>query len=76
MTHRIAYYRVSSGDQSIEAQRAAMAGGAAFDAEYSDEGVSGLVMAVERPGFADLLKAVRALRDLEPSPWRTAARSS
>jgi putative DNA-invertase from lambdoid prophage Rac len=60
MTHRIAYYRVSSGDQSIEAQRAAMAGGVPFDAEYSDEGVSGLVMAVERPGFAKLLASLRS----------------
>lgn len=57
MKHRIAYYRVSTADQSIEAQRAAMGG--SFDAEYQDEGVSGLVMAAERPGFAKLLASVR-----------------
>lgn len=57
MKHRIAYYRVSTADQSIEAQRAAMGGN--FDAEYQDEGVSGLVMAADRPGFAKLLASVR-----------------
>lgn len=55
---RIAYYRVSTGDQSIEAQRQAMGG--RFDREFSDEGVSGGVMAEERPGFAKLLEQVRA----------------
>ncbi|WP_309645683.1 recombinase family protein, partial [Phenylobacterium sp.] len=54
---RIAYYRVSSRDQSIEAQRHAMGGG--FDREFSDEGVSGGVMAADRPGFAKLLDQVR-----------------
>lgn len=57
MNHRIAYYRVSTTDQSIEAQRNAMGG--SFDQEFSDEGVSGSVMAASRPGFADLLKSVR-----------------
>lgn len=57
MTHRIAYYRVSTGDQSIEAQRAAMGG--SFDQEFSDEGVSGAMLAADRPAFAKLLNAVR-----------------
>ena len=57
MTHRIAYYRVSTGDQSIEAQRSALGGG--FNAEYSDEGVSGATMAADRPQFAKLLEHVR-----------------
>lgn len=57
MSHRIAYYRVSTADQSTEAQRAAMGG--AFDQEFSDEGVSGGVMAAERPGFSAMLSAVR-----------------
>ncbi len=35
--HRIAYYRVSTGDQSIESQRLALGGD--FDQEFSDEGV-------------------------------------
>ena len=55
--HRIAYYRVSTGDQSIDAQRNAMGGD--FDREYSDEGVSGSIMAADRPAFAKLLEGVR-----------------
>ena len=57
MTHRIAYYRVSTGDQSIEAQRTAMGGG--FDQEFSDEGISGATLAADRPGFAKLLSSIR-----------------
>lgn len=57
MSHRIAYYRVSTTDQSIEAQRAAMGG--PFDQEFSDEGVSGGVLATDRPGFAAMLAALR-----------------
>ncbi len=65
---RIAYYRVSTSDQSIEAQRVALAevlgkdeNGKAvkFDNEFIDAGVSGGVMAGQRPGFADLLRYVR-----------------
>lgn len=56
--HRIAYYRVSTGDQSIESQRIAL--GADFDQEFSDEGVSGGTLAAKRPGFADLLSRVRS----------------
>lgn len=55
--HRIAYYRVSTGDQSIDAQRVALGGG--FDQEFSDEGVSGGTTAASRPGFAELLAKVR-----------------
>lgn len=54
---RIAYYRVSTGDQSIEAQRHAL--GPDFDKEFTDEGVSGGIMAANRPGFAKLLEQVR-----------------
>lgn len=61
---RIAYYRVSQSSQSIESQRAAMAGAVAgsvpFDAEYMDEGVSGATLAASRPGFSELLKYIRA----------------
>ena len=56
--HRIAYYRVSTGDQSIESQRLALGGD--FDQEFSDEGVSGGTLAAKRPGFADLLSKVRS----------------
>jgi putative DNA-invertase from lambdoid prophage Rac len=54
---RIAYYRVSTTDQSIDAQRHAMGGG--FDREFKDEGVSGGVPAAARPGFASLLSFIR-----------------
>lgn len=60
MSHRIAYYRVSTGDQSIEAQRAAMQDGKPFDREFADEGISGATMASSRPQFAKLLDQVRS----------------
>lgn len=55
---RIAYYRVSSSDQSIESQRAAMGG--SFDETFADEGVSGATLAASRPGFGKLLAYARA----------------
>lgn len=58
MSHRIAYYRVSTADQSTEAQRAAMGGN--FDQEFTDEGVSGGVLAADRPGFAAMIATVRS----------------
>jgi putative DNA-invertase from lambdoid prophage Rac len=60
MSHRIAYYRVSTGDQSIEAQRAAISAGKTFDREYADEGISGATMAASRPEFSKLLEQVRS----------------
>jgi putative DNA-invertase from lambdoid prophage Rac len=54
---RIAYYRVSTTDQSIDAQRGALGGG--FDREFSDEGISGGTLAAQRPGFAALLSYIR-----------------
>jgi putative DNA-invertase from lambdoid prophage Rac len=54
---RIAYYRVSTRDQSIAAQRDALGG--EFEEEYSDEGVSGATLAAKRPGFAKLLSYIR-----------------
>lgn len=61
MAH-IAYFRVSTVDQSIESQRAALlpkAGPSGFDKVFTDEGVSGAVPAAQRPGFASLLQYVR-----------------
>jgi putative DNA-invertase from lambdoid prophage Rac len=52
-TPRIAYYRVSTIDQTIDAQRVAMGG--EFDMEFKDEGVSGSIPAAKRPGFAAML---------------------
>lgn len=54
---KIAYYRVSTGGQSIEAQRSALGGG--FDKEFSDEGVSGKTLAANREGFSQLLRYIR-----------------
>lgn len=54
---RIAYFRCSTSDQSIEAQRHALGG--KFKKEFKDEGVSGSVPAAQRPGFAQLLAYVR-----------------
>ena len=54
---RICYLRVSTGEQSVEAQRKALGG--TFEREFLDEGVSGAVAAAKRPGFAALLSYVR-----------------
>lgn len=54
---RIAYFRVSTGEQSIQSQRHALGG--AFDKEFTDEGVSGATLAADRPGFSALLSYVR-----------------
>lgn len=54
---RIAYYRVSTSDQSIESQRTALGG--PFDHEFTDAGISGGTVAATRPGFGRLLSYVR-----------------
>lgn len=54
---RIAYLRISTGSQSVEAQRLALGGN--FNREFVDEGVSGATPAADRPGFAKLLSYVR-----------------
>ena len=54
---RIAYFRVSTEGQSIESQRKALGG--SFDKEFKDEGVSGSIRGVDRPGFSELLSYVR-----------------
>lgn len=54
---RFAYYRVSTGDQSVEAQRQALGGD--FDREFQDVGVSGGVLAADRPAFGKLLEQIR-----------------
>ena len=61
MAH-LAYFRVSTTDQSIEAQRHALvkaAGPEGFAREFHDEGVSGAIPAAQRPGFAALLAYAR-----------------
>lgn len=54
---RLAYFRVSTSDQSVEAQRSALGG--TFAKEFMDEGVSGSILAADRPGFASLLSYAR-----------------
>lgn len=54
---RLAYFRVSTVDQSIASQRSALGGD--FAKEFCDEGVSGSVLAADRPGFAALLAYAR-----------------
>lgn len=54
---RIAYYRSSTTDQSTESQRQALGG--PFEREFVDEGVSGAVLAGDRPSFSKLLQYVR-----------------
>lgn len=57
----IAYYRVSTSGQTIAAQRSALLGSMIqpFDKEFVDEGVSGSVLARDRPGFAGMLGYIR-----------------
>lgn len=57
----IAYYRVSTLDQSIEAQRSTLQKslGFTFDKEFLDEGVSGAIAALDREGFKDLMGYIR-----------------
>ena len=58
----IAYYRVSTHDQSIETQRKILSnfiGVAEFDKEFHDEGVSGATPAAYRIGFKALLDYIR-----------------
>lgn len=53
---RIAYFRVSTSDQFIESQKAAMSSD--FKWVFTDEGVSGAGLASKRQGFADLLNYI------------------
>lgn len=55
----IGYVRVSTGDQSVEAQRHSIDQLHKVEEWFSDDGVSGGVRAAERPGFAALIKYVR-----------------
>jgi putative DNA-invertase from lambdoid prophage Rac len=55
---RFAYFRVSSADQTIDAQRFELGGGP-YDREFSDEDTSGTVPMAQRPGFAALLAQAR-----------------
>lgn len=54
---KLAYLRCSTDTQTIDAQRASLPG--PFDKEFLDEGVSGAILAADRPGFAALLAYAR-----------------
>lgn len=58
MSH-VAYYRVSTNGQSIESQRVALSEGISFAKEFSDEGVSGGIPALHRPGFRAMMDYIR-----------------
>ena len=55
----VAYYRVSTKEQSIENQRMELEKVYHIDKDFSDNGVSGSVKAAERPGFLAMLTYVR-----------------
>lgn len=55
----IGYIRVSTGDQSVEAQRHSIGQLHKVEEWFADEGISGVVRAADRPGFAKLLSYVR-----------------
>lgn len=55
----IGYIRVSTGEQSVESQRHSIEQTHKVEEWFSDEGVSGAVKALERPGFSELFKFVR-----------------
>jgi putative DNA-invertase from lambdoid prophage Rac len=59
---RIAYYRTSTSDQSIESQRTSLGAnaGGLFDKEFKDEGISGGTLAASRPEFSKLLSYIRS----------------
>lgn len=61
MTVTLAYVRVSTDDQSTEAQRHAIAERYNIDQDhwFSDEATSGAVKALERPGFKSLYQFAR-----------------
>lgn len=60
MSNAIAYLRVSTEDQTIENQRAAIAAaGFKIEREFSDEAVSGTTKGEDRPGFAAMLAYLR-----------------
>lgn len=60
--NKVAYYRVSTTDQSIDSQRDALLRSVdltQFDKEFTDAGVSGATLASSRKGFAELKAYLR-----------------
>lgn len=55
----IGYTRVSTDEQSVESQRYSIEQTHKIEEWFTDEGVSGAVKAMDRPGFSELFKYVR-----------------
>lgn len=55
----IAYYRVSTRDQTIENQRREIAKTYTVDHEFFDEAISGSVKGEDRPGFSHMMTFIR-----------------
>lgn len=55
----IAYYRVSTKDQTIETQRHELSKTYKIDREFYDEAVSGTVKGTDRAGFRSMLEYIR-----------------
>lgn len=55
----VGYLRVSTGEQSVEAQRHSIEQTHKVEHWFADEGVSGAVKALQRPAFAELFKYIR-----------------
>ncbi|MFT2330025.1 recombinase family protein [Escherichia coli] len=55
----IGYLRVSTNDQSVEAQKHSLESTHRIDRFYEDAGVSGAVKALERPGFKSMAEYLR-----------------
>jgi len=55
----IAYYRVSTRDQTIETQRHELSQTYKIDREFYDEAVSGTVKGEDRQGFSDMVAYIR-----------------
>lgn len=55
----IAYYRVSTSDQSIDNQRKELEATYNIDHEFCDEATSGTIRAADRSGFAEMLAFIR-----------------
>jgi DNA invertase Pin-like site-specific DNA recombinase len=56
----IAYYRVSTKEQSIETQRHEITQTYNVDHEYVDDAVSGAVRGLNRKGFGDMMSFIRS----------------
>jgi len=55
----VAYYRVSTKDQTIETQRHELSQTYKIDREFYDEAVSGTVKGEDRQGFSDMVAYIR-----------------